>query len=55
MTAHHTIDPAPYLYGIGYDERTRRHDGRLWFTDLPAGRVYWAATPKTFDETTGRV
>ena len=36
------IEPRPFLDGIVYGEGPRWHDGRLWFTDGPAGRVYSA-------------
>jgi sugar lactone lactonase YvrE len=34
------VEPQPFLEGIVYGEGPRWHDGRLWFTDGPAGKVY---------------
>ncbi len=36
------IAPVPFVDGIVYGEGPRWHDGRLWFTDGPAGKVYSA-------------
>ncbi len=36
------VEPRPVVEGIGYGEGPRWHEGRLWFTDGPAGRVYSA-------------
>ncbi|OBF27152.1 gluconolaconase [Mycobacterium sp. ACS1612] len=38
----HVIEPLPFVDGIVYGEGPRWHDGRLWFTDGPAGKVYSA-------------
>lgn len=35
-----TIEPQPFVGGFVYGEGPRWHDGRLWFTDGPAGKVY---------------
>ena len=42
MTAIAPIEALPFLDGIVYGEGPRWHDGRLWFTDGPVGRVYSA-------------
>jgi sugar lactone lactonase YvrE len=39
-TAFETIEPRPFCHGIVYGEGPRWHNGRLWFSDGPAGRVY---------------
>ena len=36
------IEPLPFVDGIVYGEGPRWHDGRLWFSDGPAGKVYSA-------------
>jgi sugar lactone lactonase YvrE len=36
------VEPLPFIEGIVYGEGPRWHDGRLWFSDGPAGRVYSA-------------
>jgi sugar lactone lactonase YvrE len=36
------VEPLPFIEGIVYGEGPRWHDGRLWFTDGPAGKVYSA-------------
>jgi sugar lactone lactonase YvrE len=36
------VEPFPYIEGIVYGEGPRWHNGRLWFTDGPAGYVYSA-------------
>jgi hypothetical protein len=33
------IEPQPFVDGIVYGEGPRWHNGRLWFTDGPAGHV----------------
>jgi sugar lactone lactonase YvrE len=38
MTARQ-IEPLPFIDGITYGEGPRWHDGRLWFSDGPAGQV----------------
>jgi sugar lactone lactonase YvrE len=38
-----TVEPLPFIDGIVYGEGPRWHDGRLWFSDGPAGRVYSAS------------
>lgn len=42
MTAVEELQPVPFIDGFVYGEGPRWHDGRLWFTDGPAGRVYSA-------------
>jgi hypothetical protein len=39
MNAIEAVEPLPFIDGIVYGEGPRWHDGRLWFTDGPAGRV----------------
>jgi sugar lactone lactonase YvrE len=34
------IEPLPFIDGFVYGEGPRWHNGRLWFSDGPAGRVY---------------
>lgn len=36
------VEALPFVEGIVYGEGPRWHDGRLWFTDGPAGKVYSA-------------
>ncbi len=36
------VEPQPFIDGIVYGEGPRWHNGRLWFTDGPAGKVYSA-------------
>ena len=40
MTA--AVEPLPFIDGIVYGEGPRWHNGRLWFSDGPAGKVYSA-------------
>lgn len=40
MTAPEAVEPLPFIDGIVYGEGPRWHDGRLWFSDGPAGHVY---------------
>lgn len=42
MTAPKAVAPLPFVDGIVYGEGPRWHDGRLWFSDGPAGKVYSA-------------
>ncbi|HMZ14231.1 MAG TPA: SMP-30/gluconolactonase/LRE family protein [Mycobacterium sp.] len=42
VTSARAVEPDPFVEGIVYGEGPRWHDGRLWFTDGPAGRVYSA-------------
>jgi sugar lactone lactonase YvrE len=42
MTTVEAIEPLPFIDGIVYGEGPRWHNGRLWFTDGPAGKVYSA-------------
>ncbi len=42
MTAPQAVEPLPFIDGIVYGEGPRWHDGRLWFSDGPAGKVYSA-------------
>jgi sugar lactone lactonase YvrE len=42
MTAPEVVEPLPFIDGIVYGEGPRWHDGRLWLTDGPAGKVYSA-------------
>ena len=42
MTAIEAVEPLPFVDGIVYGEGPRWHNGRLWFTDGPAGYVYSA-------------
>ena len=42
MTAPEAVEPLPFIDGIVYGEGPRWHDGRLWFSDGPAGKVYSA-------------
>ena len=42
MTTFEAVEPLPFTEGIVYGEGPRWHDGRLWFSDGPAGRVYSA-------------
>jgi sugar lactone lactonase YvrE len=42
MTTFEAVEPLPFIEGITYGEGPRWHDGRLWFSDGPAGRVYSA-------------
>lgn len=37
-----TVAPLPFADGFVYGEGPRWHDGRLWFSDEPAGCVYSA-------------
>lgn len=34
------VEPLPFIEGIVYGEGPRWHDGRLWFSDGPAAKVY---------------
>ncbi|MGZ5363174.1 MAG: hypothetical protein ACXWZR_03350 [Mycobacterium sp.] len=45
MTAPEAVEPLPFIDGIVYGEGPRWHDGRLWFSDGPAGKVYSAGEP----------
>lgn len=36
------VEPFPFIDGIVYGEGPRWHNGRLWFTDGPAAKVYSA-------------
>ena len=40
MTTFEAVEPLPFIDGIVYGEGPRWHDGRLWFSDGPAGKVY---------------
>jgi sugar lactone lactonase YvrE len=40
MTAIEAVEPLPFIDGIVYGEGPRWHNGRLWFSDGRAGRVY---------------
>ena len=42
MTEIEAVEPLPFIDGIVYGEGPRWHNGRLWFTDGPAGNVYSA-------------
>jgi sugar lactone lactonase YvrE len=42
MTAPAAVETHPFIDGIVYGEGPRWHNGRLWFSDGPAGRVYSA-------------
>lgn len=42
MTAPEVVEPLPFMDGVVYGEGPRWHDGRLWFSDGPAGKVYSA-------------
>jgi sugar lactone lactonase YvrE len=42
VTTAEAVEPLPFIDGIVYGEGPRWHDGRLWFTDGPAGKVYSA-------------
>jgi sugar lactone lactonase YvrE len=42
VTAIEAVEPLPFIDGIVYGEGPRWHNGRLWFTDGPAGYVYSA-------------
>jgi sugar lactone lactonase YvrE len=42
MTTFEAVEPLPFIEGIVYGEGPRWHDGRLWFSDGPAGKVYSA-------------
>jgi sugar lactone lactonase YvrE len=42
MTAPQAVEPLPFIDGFVYGEGPRWHDGRLWFSDGPAGKVYSA-------------
>jgi sugar lactone lactonase YvrE len=42
MTTFEAVEPLPFIDGIVYGEGPRWHDGRLWFSDGPAGTVYSA-------------
>lgn len=42
MTTLESVEPLPFIDGIVFGEGPRWHDGRLWFTDGPAGKVYSA-------------
>jgi sugar lactone lactonase YvrE len=42
MTTFEAVQPRPFADGIVYGEGPRWHDGRLWFSDGPAGKVYSA-------------
>lgn len=42
MTTFEAVEPFPFIDGIVYGEGPRWHDGRLWFSDGPAGKVYSA-------------
>jgi sugar lactone lactonase YvrE len=34
------VEPLPFVDGIVYGEGPRWHNGRLWFSDGPANKVY---------------
>jgi sugar lactone lactonase YvrE len=40
MAVPEVVEPLPFIDGIVYGEGPRWHDGRLWFSDGPAGKVY---------------
>jgi sugar lactone lactonase YvrE len=40
VTTAEAVEPLPFIDGIVYGEGPRWHQGRLWFTDGPAGKVY---------------
>ncbi|MDG5482160.1 SMP-30/gluconolactonase/LRE family protein [Mycolicibacterium gadium] len=42
MSTIEVVEPLPFIDGIVYGEGPRWHDGRLWFSDGPAGKVYSA-------------
>lgn len=42
MVGETTLEAVPFVDGIVYGEGPRWHDGRLWFTDGLAGKVYSA-------------
>jgi sugar lactone lactonase YvrE len=42
MTTLESFEPLPFIDGIVFGEGPRWHDGRLWFTDGPTGKVYSA-------------
>ena len=39
------VEALPFIDGIVYGEGPRWHNGRLWFSDGPAGKVYSAGEP----------
>jgi sugar lactone lactonase YvrE len=40
MAAIEVVEPLPFVDGIVYGEGPRWHNGRLWFSDGPANKVY---------------
>jgi sugar lactone lactonase YvrE len=42
MTQIKVVTPLPFIDGIVYGEGPRWHNGRLWFSEGPAGKVYSA-------------
>ena len=42
MSAVEPVEPLPFVGGFVYGEGPRWHNGRLWFSDGPAGKVYSA-------------
>lgn len=40
MTTFEAVEPLPFIEGIVYGEGPRWHNGRLWFSDGPASKVW---------------
>jgi hypothetical protein len=40
VAAIEVVEPLPFVDGIVYGEGPRWHNGRLWFSDGPANKVY---------------
>ena len=53
MTTVEAVEPLPFIDGIVYGEGPRWHNGRLWFSDYPAGKAYSVAVEVEVERPSG--